>query len=328
MKHMLPVPQELASALKKCTHAVIIGHKHPDSDSLNSQLALSDLLRKLGKQTLLASAGPFTRHEILSYEPLFSTHIPEDFKAAAPLVCIVDCSSPDRIGYLSEEIEGLKVAVIDHHSSGSDFGDLTFINPKAFSVTTMILQLYGHFSVELDEENAHRILFGLATDTGYFRHIGAYRGEVFTMIAGLVEAGASPRTIYQEMYGQQTLESRRLLGLLLSRVQSYCDGRLLVTWETSEETAEYGEINRDSETLYAQMLSIHDAEVILYIREQDRKDTCIAGFRAHGDSSIDVGAAAAQFGGGGHRKASGATIGSSLAETKELLIQHFTRILI
>lgn len=327
MKHMLPVPQELASALKNCTHAVIIGHKHPDSDSLNSQLALADLLKALGKQTLLASAGPFTRHEILSYEPLFHQHIPQEFRSHSPLVCIVDCSSPDRIGHLSEEINGSKVAVIDHHSSGSDFGDLTFINPKAFSVTTMILQLYEHFGVELDEENAHRILFGLATDTGYFRHIGAYRGEVFTMVAELVEAGASPRTIYQEMYGQQTLASRRLLGLLLSRMEAYCGGRLLVTWETFEETEFYGEVNRDSETLYAQMLSVHDCEVILYIREQEHKDTCIVGFRAHGDSSVDVGAAAALFGGGGHKKASGATIEATLEGAREQMIQHFTKLL-
>jgi bifunctional oligoribonuclease and PAP phosphatase NrnA len=319
-----PIPQELMTAIHACTHAVIIGHKSPDSDSLNSQLALASLLDQLGKSTQLVSAGPFTRHEIVHYEPLFDAHIAQDFKEHDPLIIIVDCSSADRIGYLADEIDSLTTMVIDHHSAGQGFGDITFIDPKAFSVTYMIMQLFEAFDVPLSDTDAHRLLFGLATDTGYFRHIGPYRGEVFTAVSRLVDSGASPRAIYQDMYGEQSFASRKLIGLLLYRMEEHFQGRLLLTWETFEETEHFGEVNRDTETLYAQMLSVRDCEVIVFVKQDAGNQSCIAGFRAHGESPIDVGAIAAEFGGGGHRKASGATIEYSMQETIARLIDRFS----
>jgi phosphoesterase RecJ-like protein len=104
------------------------------------------------------------------------------------------------------------------------------------------------------------------------------------------------------------------------------DGRLLYTWESAEEMEYYGELNRDSETLYAQMLSIYDCEVILYIRENtDDRTTCTVGFRSHADSHIDVGEIAAEFGGGGHRKAAGATISASIEQIIKMMQERFSR---
>ncbi len=321
----LPIPRELIEAIKEYTCFIIIGHKDPDSDSLNSQLALSSLLTHLGKTTHLVSTGPFTRHEIIDYEQLFSAHIPEEVDPEHTMVIVVDCSSADRIGYLAEEIAGLTIAVIDHHAAGQNFGDISFIDPNAVSVTYLVFQLFNEFSVPLTEQDAHRLLFGLATDTGYFRHIDPYRGEVFTTIAALVEAGASPREIYQSMFGKRSFASRKLLGLLLARMEQYFDGRMLVTWETYEETRQYGEINRDPETLYAQMMSIHDCEIILYIRQDHEDGSCTVGFRAHGNSPINVGAIAAEFGGGGHKKAAGATISNDIPTIITMMKERFTK---
>ena len=321
------VAQELIDAIESHTHFIVIGHMNPDSDSINSQLTLASLLGKLGKHAITASAGPFTRHEISDFESQFLPHIPEAYKDHEPLVLIVDCSSPDRIGYLSEEIAGLTVGVIDHHAAGQDFGDVTYIDPKAFSVTYLILQLFHTFNIPIGEEDAHRMLFGLATDTGYFRHIGPYRGEVFLTVSELVEAGASPRVIYQDMYGRRTFASRKLLGLLLYRTEAYYDGKLLLTWETREETLEYGEINRDSETLYAQMLGIDGCEVIIFIRENEGEEDCTVGFRAHGDSLINVGEIAAEFGGGGHKKASGVTMKGDISTISDTLLDRFSTLL-
>lgn len=322
------IPQTLIQAFERHSHMVIIGHKNPDSDSLNSQYALSSLLKRLGKKTQLVSAGPFTRTEIAEYQKDFDEHISQEFKKASALVVVVDCSSVDRIGYLSEEIAGLQVAVIDHHASGEPFGDVSYIDAKAFSVTYLILQLYKHYGVTPNEWEAFCMLFGLATDTGYFRHIGSRRSEVLLAAAELNEAGAGMRDIHQKMFGSKTFESRKLLGLLLERMESLLEGRLLLTYETYEETIHYGELNRDSETLYAQMQSIEGSQVILYIRQDEDPHSCTVGFRAQGDCPVDVGQAAASFGGGGHRKAAGATIRGSIEEVRALLIHTFTPLLL
>lgn len=322
-----PVPQELIDAFSAFDEFVIIGHEHPDSDSIHSQMSTGKLLSQLGKRTHLVSAGPFTRGEIISYKKSFERHISDDLDREKTLVVIVDCSSPDRIGYLSDEINGFTVAVIDHHASGDDsFGDIRYIDSKAFSVTFMIHHMFKTMGLHIDEDTAHMLLFGMATDTGYFRHIGPYRGEIFAAASELIELGASPRDIHAGMFGQKSFASRKLLGLLLSRMEEQFDGRLLYTWETAQEMEFYGELNRDSETLYAQMLSIYDCEVILYIRENtDDPETCTVGFRSHADSLIDVGKIAAEFGGGGHRKAAGATIPASIDQIVTMLKKRFSR---
>lgn len=321
------IPEALLDAFERHSHMVIIGHKSPDSDSLNSQYALSSLLQRQGKRTQLVSAGPFTRTEIVSYQKDFDEHISDEFKRASALVVVVDCSSVDRIGYLGDELEGLEVAVIDHHASGEPFGDVRYIDEKAFSVTYLILQLYTHYGVIPNEWEASCMLFGLATDTGFFRHIGSRRSEVLLAAAELNEAGASMRDIHGKMFGSKTFESRKLLGLLLQRMESLLEGKLLITYETYEETLHYGELNRDSETLYSQMQSVTGSQIILYIRQDEGPNSCTVGFRAQGDCPVDVGKAAAVFGGGGHRKAAGATIAGSIDEVREMLIQTVTPLL-
>lgn len=323
------IPQKLLDAFQQYTQFVIIGHEHPDSDSIHSQMAMGKLLDLLGKQTFLVSTGPFSRQEIKGHEDLFHTHLPEGLEPANTLIIVVDCSSADRIGYLAEEVADFTIAVIDHHASGRAFGDIHFIDDRAFSVTFLIHRIFKHLNLPVDQETAHILLFGIATDTGYFRHIGPYRGEVFQAAAELVYAGASPRDIHADIYGQKTLESRKLLGILLARVEQAFEGRLVYTWETLSEIQFYGELNRDSETLYSQMLSIYDCEVIAYIRENSKPEgTCTIGLRTHNNSSIDVGALAAEFGGGGHRKAAGATVPGSakeiLARIKERFGQEFS----
>ena len=57
-------------------------------------------------------------------------------------VIIVDCSTPERIGAgFAEEIKNYPVAVIDHHASGEEFGDVRFVNGNSPSTTILIYQL-------------------------------------------------------------------------------------------------------------------------------------------------------------------------------------------
>jgi len=319
-----PVPQELIEAIHAHDTFVIVGHRNPDADCLNSQLVMGSALNYLGKDVLLLSPGPFDRHEIANYQEHFHQNIPDDFKKTMPLAIIVDCSTPDRIAPLAPQLEGLSVAVIDHHAAGTEFGDIRYIFPKAFSVTFLIFHIMQTLNIPISKLDAERLLFGLAADTGFFRHINEGRSEVFEMVAVLAEAGASPRDIYHTMYGDRSFTSKKLLGLLLSRTESMFGDRLLVTWETIDEHNQFGEKERDSESLYAQLLSIANCEVVLYIR-QEQLQSCIVGFRAGANSSVDVGLIAAEFGGGGHRKASGATLEMDLEKVKALVTKAVTK---
>ncbi len=319
-----PVPDELLQAFRDYETMLIIGHKNPDGDALGSQLALGSVLSRMGKRVHLLSPGPFERHEIKHLQDQFLDIIPPDADPAVSLAVVLDCSTIDRIGSFADAIRDFPTAVIDHHAAGEPFGDITYICSRAFSVTFLILEVIKALGMEPTKQEAELLLFGLVTDTGFFRHVIARRGEIFQTAAELVDAGASPKDAYEQMYGSRPFASKQLLGLLLSRTEFHYGGRLLVTWETRSEHEQYGEQMRDSESLYGQLLSTEGCEAVLYIRE-DVEDGCTVGLRSR--HVVDVSAIAASFGGGGHRRAAGFVHHGDREEIQRELITLFAPLL-
>ncbi len=301
------IEPKILSAIHDSTVAVVIGHISPDGDCIHSQISMGKLLQSLSVEVHLVNAGPFTRKEIRQYEPLFSAHIDAQVKAKDPLVVMVDCSTLDRIGYLADEIGGLRTLVVDHHASGARFGDLSYIVPKSFSTTLCIMQLYKALDVKMTNEIADHIFFGLATDTGFLRFIGPYRGETFNLIGELVETGVSPNEVFNEMDGGHSLASRKYLGILLASTIPLLEDRVMMCIEEPDQFKDFSPADRPSDTLYAQLLGIEGTQVVLYFKHIEG-DTWEIGFRASHDSTVDVGKIAASVGGGGHRKAAGATV--------------------
>ncbi len=313
------VPVAIIEEIKSRSVAVVIGHVGPDGDCIHSQIAMQKLLQRLGLEVHLVNAGPFSRKEIKHYEPLFAPHVDPQLHSKNPLVVLVDCSTLDRIGYLSDEIEGLSVLTVDHHASGTSFGDLSYIVPKSFSTTLCIMQLYKAFEVEMTHEIADHIFFGLATDTGFLKFIGPYRGETFRLMGELVELGVSPNDIFNRMEGGNTFISQQFLGKLLLRAEPLLEGRLMVVVEDPEDVREFSAAERPSDSLYAHLLGVDNVEVVLYFKVVDQ-DVWEIGFRAAHASSVDVGKISATLGGGGHRKAAGATVSRKLEEIKQSLV--------
>ncbi|MEA5031212.1 MAG: DHH family phosphoesterase [Sphaerochaeta sp.] len=314
------VSPKIIDEIRSCSVAVVVGHVGPDGDCIHSQIAMQKLLQRLGVEVHLANAGPFSRKEIKKYEPLFAPHVDKQLYDRNPLVVMVDCSTLDRIGYLGDEIKGLTLLTIDHHASGSKFGDLTYIVPKSFSTSLCVMQLYKALDVEMTYEIADHIFFGLATDTGFLKFIGPYRGETFQLMGELVELGVSPNDIYSRMEGGNTFASQRFLGRLLQRAEPLLEGRIMCVIEEPSDLEEFSSKDRPSDTLYAHLLSVDDVEAVLYFKISG-EDLWEIGFRASHASSLDVGAISASLGGGGHRKAAGATVKGTLAELKSKLIE-------
>ncbi|MFO7850674.1 MAG: DHH family phosphoesterase, partial [Spirochaetia bacterium] len=117
-----PIPEELLRALHNFSKFVIVGHEEPDGDCLSSQKALASYLSRCGADIALVSPGPFTRNEISHLSVDFALHIPIEYRDSDTLTVILDCSTLDRIGYLSQELGDAHIAVIDHHASGKTFG--------------------------------------------------------------------------------------------------------------------------------------------------------------------------------------------------------------
>ncbi|TFG59147.1 MAG: bifunctional oligoribonuclease/PAP phosphatase NrnA [Spirochaetales bacterium] len=315
--------KEILDFISRYSDFSIVSHRDPDGDCIGSSIALGRFLLGLGKTLRLYSPGPFNRFGIEDYEVFFD---------GRPFVCgpetgiiVLDCSTLDRIGHFARNLTG-ETAVIDHHSSGTPFGSARYIDASAPSTTYLVYRLMKEAGAHMDEETAQWLLFGLCTDTGFFRHLDAGSAGVFEAAAELAAAGANPNKAYGTMFGGRTLSSRRLLGRLLDRTESCRDGRLLLTYETLDDLRETlpgasgirkaAAADRDSDTLYSLLQGVRHAEVVIFVREEG-PGLLSAGLRSN--NHLDVGAIAKSFGGGGHKKAAGLEYRGSLDELKGLL---------
>jgi phosphoesterase RecJ-like protein len=315
------VPAELLRFIREGEFFVVAGHKEPDGDCVGSQLVMASVLNRIGKQALACSAGPFKRTEVKPFEGRFSP-FPADLPRRQIRVIVMDCSSLDRVGDLP--LEGLPLASVDHHVSGNPSGEAVYLDAKAPSVTWMVLNIIGALGLSPTPEEAELLLFGLCTDTGFFRHVDESGSETFDTVSRLVSAGASPKRVFAMINGGKSLDSRLLAGLILSRTRPFFNGRLLLSFETHEDVMRYGGESRDSDTIYQLLMSVEGVEAVVLIR-QEKPENCTVGLRSK--DRIDVASIAAGFGGGGHKNAAGTGIDGTIAGIEQKLLDAFAPVM-
>ncbi len=317
--------ERIIQQIQKSSTFYIFGHIDPDGDCVGSQLALALFLNQLGKKTFLYSKGKFERREIKKFQNHFEeTFVPVDKDG---VVIIVDCSTPERTGFSDEHLDDFITIVIDHHSSGEAFGDLRYVKPQASSCTTLILNLIEALGKKPTKEIAELLMLGLCTDTGFFRHLTETGAPAFEAAAKLTAAGASPNKIYFDINGNKNAATLQLISQSLARATPFLGGKLLITWETLEDYQHISRDCRDIDTVYMMLLATEGVQVVASVKE-DTPDKVTVGLRTRCED-IDLGKAAAQLGGGGHRKAAGCKVMNSDADhVVKLLVELFSKILV
>jgi phosphoesterase RecJ-like protein len=319
------VPKDMLDFIKTGSKFLVVGHKEPDGDCVGSQLALCSVLRRMGKEAIPCSVGPFKRTEIKSFESLFCA-APDEKQKQGSKVIITDCTTLERTGDIASLLEKLPTALIDHHEpikNAFTNTDAVYINANAPSVTQMILCLIEALEMKPTLEEAELLLFGLCTDTGFFRHSDSQSADTFEAAAALIRAGANPKKAFAAMYGGKSLDSRYLLGIILGRAEPYFGGKLIVSTEEYEDTQRYGLEGRDSDALYQLLQSVAGVEAIAIIR-QEKPDNCTVGLRSL--DKVDVASIARSLGGGGHKNASGLSINGIIPEIKTKILAAFKNV--
>ncbi len=304
---------------------IICGHKEPDGDCIASSLVLRSMLQQKGKPSSLLSQGPFKKTEIKKYEPLFKNEFkPLSTNKDKIGLFIVDCSEYSRLGEdIENQVDGYDTFIIDHHLTAENT-DNSIIIPSVPATSFLIQLLYEHCFNSIKKEDANILFLGLATDTGFFRFLGEQTEEVFLGAARLVQAGVTPRDIADTILTGKPFSTRQLLGIVLSRAKTYFDGKVIITYETIDETHKYAKNGRDNDAMYQALLATENVEAAVFIR-QETDIQCTAGFRSKGD--LDVSKIAASFGGGGHKNASGLAIKEKIETFIPRILEEFAKIL-
>jgi phosphoesterase RecJ-like protein len=238
---------------------------------------------------------------------------------------IVDTSSWTQLQDVGRAFKktAARRVVIDHHASGDDLGALEFKDVMAEATGSLILQMADALDLAIPPSVAMPLFCAIATDTGWFR-FSSTSESTMRVAARLIDLGAQPDLIYRQLYEQYSLGRIRLAGCVLSRVTLDCDGRLAYTWVEFADFDRAGARPVDSEDLVNECLKIAGTECAFIAVEQPNKMIKIS-FRSR--MGLDVATLAKQFGGGGHKQASGATLTGPLSEATQRVLNAFRAML-
>jgi len=308
------IPRKLISFLKREERFFIATHSNPEGDALGSSLALSMALASRGKKTLLYNKDTVPHgYRFLPGHERFMNAVPPYVQDTWPVV-LLDCNSPERAGI--EGVRFRKSAVIDHHETESDFGDIRWIEPHAAATGLMIFYLIKALRLPVTREIAMNLYAAIAIDTGTFRY-GNTNADVLRVSAELVESGANPAFIASNLYEKWSRKKFHLLILALNSLE--IKNGIAMTVVSQEMFRKTGTTPEDTETFPGFPRRIEDIMVSAFFREIGHNYWKVS-LRSRGETN--VAAIATQFGGGGHRNAAGYRIKASLKAAKKALIDE------
>lgn len=312
-----PVGRILA-ALRRGQCFLVCSHVRPDGDALGSVLACGMMLEQMGKHADLVSADPVPAvYRRLPGIARIRTlaHIQECYDA----VILLECDGLERAGVKGLEEQFL--INIDHHVSGRSFAQLNWIDHAAPSVGEMVYRLAMAAGTHLTPEMATCLYTTVLTDTGGFSY-GSVRASTFELARELVEAGADPIRIAEQVCYSTPVAKLLLLGSALNTLHR--EGRIAWLWVTHQDMVRTCAADEDCEGIVNFAIGMAGIEAAVFLRELPDGGVRMS-LRSKGP--INVAAIAEQLGGGGHGNASGCTVEGPLQRALEDVRDRLRRVL-
>jgi phosphoesterase RecJ-like protein len=301
---------------------LITTHVRPDCDALGSELALSAILRQLGKEVLVVN-GFATPPGLQFLDPQgMLKQLGADVSAGElrsyDVLIVLDTSAWAQLGPMGDVLRttDARKIVLDHHVSGDDLGAELFKDTEAEATGRLVIEAADHLGAKVTPEIALAAFVALATDTGWFR-FASTSGATLRLAARLVDAGVAPDRLFRQLYENDTLARMRLIGSTMGRVKTELNGRLIYTYIEQADFKAAGAHPADSEDMINMTLSVGGTEVAVIFVEQPAGGFKIS-FRSR--CELDCSLLAEQFGGGGHKKAAGAFIDEPLHAAREKVL--------
>lgn len=299
---------------------VIACHVNPDGDAIGSSLALSRVLRALGKDVTVICEGGVP--DSYDYIPGREEVLDNTSRRGFDVGLLVDCEGLARAGTAAEAVSSARTtACIDHHIPDDGFGDIRIVDQTASSTAELVLQVLDANGVRIDSTAAMQLMIGVVNDTGGFR-FGNTTVRTFKAAARLTELGADASYAARCIYETRSAAALRLLGRALASLQTCAGGRVVWAVVTQKDIDELGASHSDTDGIVNQVAYARGAVVAMLFREIAADEIRVS---LRSREGFDVNRVARAFGGGGHAAAAGCTLRMPLDAARDQILREVGR---
>jgi phosphoesterase RecJ-like protein len=301
---------------------IICAHESPDGDAIGSEYALLYALKKLSKKVKVINNDPTPSNFLFIDVKKEITYIsnekqvPKDVHDSA--LIIVDTNDTNNIGLISKLIlpKVKEYFIIDHHENGHNAISGNLIYREASSTAEIIYQFIDKMKIPVDMPLANAIYMAMVYDTGSFIYPKT-SALTFKIAHELVSIGVIPNYIYSQVYETDSIPSLVLQSKVLASLELKLNNRVAIQTMTKEMLEKTG-ANYDEARIFINIpLKAKNILVSVFFK-QDMRGATRCSLRSKGD--IDVCEISREYGGGGHKNASGFKFDIPLATMRKKIL--------
>ncbi|MCX7905507.1 MAG: bifunctional oligoribonuclease/PAP phosphatase NrnA [Elusimicrobiales bacterium] len=307
---------KLASLLENSKTFFLTLHSMPDADSCGSMLCFYEFLKRKKKDVYLYSCDRLPENlYVLPYvENIKNSIEKKDYDVAI----FFECSTPQRSGIDVEKFKFKNIVNIDHHKTAQNYGDINIIYPCYPSTSEIVWHILKAMKIDITKTMAINLYCGIITDTGRFQY-NQTLPETFYVAAELIKHKFDFQKLNENFFSTTTYKNLKLLGVALSNLRVYDGIAIMIIKEG--DFKKFSADFSDTENIINYPMMIPDVKVTIFVKEDSERYS----FTFRSKDNIDVGTIALEFGGGGHRNASGFKISKNKVKELEKFIYKVER---
>lgn len=292
--------EAILQEIKNFDTIIIHRHSSPDGDAIGSQVGLKHIITNNfpGKTVYMVgdNAGRYSFVEDSVMDVI------DDSVYANALAIVLDTSAKKLISD-DRYTTAARTARMDHHIFVETICDVEVTDTSFESCCGLVTAFAKECGLALNSTAAKALYTGMVTDSGRFRY-DSTTSQTHQMAAFLMEQEFSTNDIYRNLYSDDFAKIQ-LKAKFTLKIQ-LAEKNVAYIYTTKEEMAEMGaDTFSISRGMVGTMSDIKGVDIWVNFTETEAGVLCELR-----SSKYNINPIAVKYGGGGHAKASGATVAS------------------
>ncbi|MBQ8768160.1 MAG: bifunctional oligoribonuclease/PAP phosphatase NrnA [Oscillospiraceae bacterium] len=289
---------EILQTIQSYERIILHRHGRPDGDAIGSQVGMQQILLENfpHKQVYMVGDAPGYYGFI---EGAQMDEIPDSAYDGA-LAIILDCGSKSMINDDRYQLAA-KTIRFDHHIFCEKIADIEVVDTSFESCCGLVTEFAVQSGLKLNLLASKALFTGMITDSGRFRY-DSTNARTFRLASKLMEQEFDTNELYRNLYADD-FSSKLLKAKFILKV-NFTANSVAYIYTTLEELQE---LNVDTFTVSRGMVgTMSDTKgVDIWVNFTETPNGVLCELRS---SKYNINPIAVKYGGGGHAKASGATV--------------------
>ena len=290
--------QDILNAIRTHDTVILHRHKNPDGDAMGSQIGLMHILKENFPDKQIYMVGDSAKFYGFMDDSVMD--VIDDSVYSGALAIILDSGSAHLI---SDDRYALAAvtARFDHHIFCGKIADFEVVDTGFESCCGLVTQFALDSGLRLNPKAAKALYTGMVTDSGRFRY-DCTTANTFRLASALLEQGIDTNDIFRKLYADD-LAGKKLKAGFIQKIQVTASGVAYIYTTLEEFNALGVDVFTVSRGMVNTMADLKGVGIWVNFTETEKGVLCEL---RSGDLNINP--IAVKYGGGGHAKASGATV--------------------